>query len=695
MMIGIRFFAVGSFVVSSSLFAGSLNLDREHVPGELIVKFKNSKSLPSMNAIKNLGGISKYQFRTTNAQVIKFENSKSTSDLTQKAKALLARDDVEYVEANTIMHISAIPNDSKFAEQYGMHNTGANGGTAGADIHVTNAWDITTGSKSVVVGIIDTGVDYTHPDIAPNYWTNPGETGLDTNGVSKQTNGIDDDGNGYIDDFRGWDFANNDNDPMDDHDHGTHCAGVIGARGNDGVGVTGVNWEVSLVGLKFITASGSGTLENAVKAIEYSTSLGLTLTSNSWGGGGFSQTMLDAIKSAAAHNVLFVAAAGNASSNNDAVPSYPASYDVPNMLAVAASDNKDQMASFSCYGLTSVHVAAPGVDIVSSVKDSKYSKMSGTSMATPHVAGLAALIKSAIPSATALEIRSRIIGGVDRSDYWSTRISSGGRINAANSIEIDTTPPSAIESLQLVSATTLSATFSWAAAGDDDTVGQAAAYDVRMSNLPIITDADWAAATTQKVETTIQSSTVTGVLRFTDFNQHGFIAVRARDNVGNSSRGGDSVEFATVQIHRIYDRSATSMDGLTPDAPWAIETLTDGTLVFSDSPGGLYGVSANVSLTSAPIAISSPDVSLAVELSYDLESTFDFVNIEVSKDAGVTWQSVDRITGASGANFIRKTYSLQSFSLSTTVQYRIRLTSDSSVAKDGVHVKNIALIAPI
>ena len=184
-------------------------------------------------------------------------------------------------------------------------------------------------------------------------------------------------------------------------------------------------------------------------------------------------------------------------------------------------------------------------------------------------------------------------------------------------------------------------------------------------------------------------------MKFSDFNQRGFFAVRAVDNVGNESGSGNSLEVAARQVHRVYDRSATSMDGLTPDAPWAIETLTDGTVVFSDSPGGKYLDSINLSLTSAPVAVSSPDVTLSIDLKYDMESSYDFLFIEMSKDAGATWQLVDKITGIGAADFSNKMYSLQTFGITNSLQFRFRVTSDSSIGREGVFIKNISIIEPM
>src|SRR5262249_50556939 len=228
-----------------------------------------------------------------------------------------------YVEPNYQYTIDATPNDPLYPQLYAMHNTGQTGGTAGADIKAVNAWDVFTGDPNLKVGIIDTGIDYNHPDLIDNVWTNPGEI---------PGNGIDDDHNGYIDDVHGYDFANGDGDPFDDNGHGSHCAGTIAGTGNNGIGVVGVNWHAKIVAIKFLNAGGSGSTDGAIAGVRYAIAVGVRLTSNSWGGGGFSQALLDAINAAGAANQLFVAAAGNASQNTDVTPSYPASYDSPYII---------------------------------------------------------------------------------------------------------------------------------------------------------------------------------------------------------------------------------------------------------------------------------------------------------------------------------------------------------------------------
>ncbi|MCB0419883.1 MAG: S8 family serine peptidase, partial [Bdellovibrionales bacterium] len=275
---------------------------------------------------------------------------------------------VQIIEPNFIYETVNLPNDPGLDRLWGLINDGRSG-TKGVDVGAQEAWKIHTGAKNVIVAVIDTGVDYTIPDLAPNMWVNAAEA----NGTA----GVDDDGNGFVDDLYGWDFANNDNDPKDDHSHGSHVSGTIGAKGNDNQGVVGVNWDVQIMALKFIKAQGGGTLEGAIGAIDYAVKMGANVLNNSWGGGGYSQQLYDAIDRTKKANRLFVAAAGNSSSDNDKKPTYPASYQIDNIISVAAIDARGNKASFSCYGKKSVHIAAPGVQIFSTVPGG-FSAMSGT-----------------------------------------------------------------------------------------------------------------------------------------------------------------------------------------------------------------------------------------------------------------------------------------------------------------------------
>lgn len=338
--------------------------------------------------------------------------------------------------------LATLPNDPSFGQLWGLNNTGQTGGTPDADIDAPEAWDYAVGSTSVVVGLIDSGVNYTHADLAANIWSNPLEV----------VNGIDDDGNGFVDDVRGWDFSANDNDPSDGLGHGTHCAGTIAGVGNNGIGVAGVNWHCQILPLKFIDAGGIGYTSDAVEALYYAVQLrqhgvNIRLTSNSWGGGAYSSTLRAAIAANAAADILFVAAAGNASGNNDVTPSYPASYPVSNVIAVAATDHNDTLAWFSNYGAVSVALSAPGVNIYSTVPGG-YGTKDGTSMAAPHVSGVAALLAGLTPAADWARIRRAIMQGVDPVSSLTGRTSTGGRLNALKAVRalpwIDHTPPADI-----------------------------------------------------------------------------------------------------------------------------------------------------------------------------------------------------------------------------------------------------------
>lgn len=332
---------------------------------------------------------------------------------------------VEIAEADHILSVQATPSDPSFPQLWGMNNTGQSAGMADADIDAPEAWDLHTGSRSVLVAVIDTGIQANHPDLAANLWTHPGEIAA---------NGVDDDNNGYIDDVRGWDYVNWDNDPSDDHGHGTHCAGTIGAVGNNGQGVSGVCWQVSLMGLKFLNASGNGYESDAAEAILYATALGAKVTSNSYSGSVFSQTLKNALDAAGQAGVVNVAAAGNSGGNIDLFAEYPAAYDSPNLISVAATTRTDALASYSNYGLETVDLAAPGSDILSTIPNGGYGLNSGTSMAAPHVTGACALLMSYRPGISATQTRELILSTAETKASLQGLCRTGGRLNLYNAM---------------------------------------------------------------------------------------------------------------------------------------------------------------------------------------------------------------------------------------------------------------------
>jgi subtilisin family serine protease len=398
-------------------------------PGRLIVRFAQGSNgqlftQERKNQILNsLGGASiKKEFRVVpGLSVVQLPAGMTVENA---LKTFNKTDGILYAEPDYEVTVdSTIPNDTLFNELWGMHNTGQSGGTIDADIDAPEAWDISTGSKNIIVAVIDTGVDYTHPDLAANMWVNEGEI---------PGNGQDDDGNGYIDDVYGYDFCNNDGDPWDDHYHGTHCAGTIGAVGNNNQGVAGVCWNVRIMAVKFLNSAGSGSTSDAISSVQYSVLMGANLSSNSWGGGGYSQGLKDAIDAAGAAGMLFVAAAGNDGVNNDTYPHYPSSYDSESLIAVMATNRYDNKSSFSNYGPVSVDLGAPGSEILSCKPGNQYQYLNGTSMATPHVAGACALLWSVNSATGNLEIKNMLLETVDPT--LAGQCVSGGRLNLYKAI---------------------------------------------------------------------------------------------------------------------------------------------------------------------------------------------------------------------------------------------------------------------
>ena len=430
--------------------------NNEFVKGEFIVKFKESPI--SCVSVDNLN--EKYQVKS----IVKvFKNSENTildnvyifnvprdSDILSIVKDYSSLSNVKYSEPNYVIHLCGIPNDPDFDKQYSLDNIGQYGGTPGADIDAPEAWDIETGSSDVVIAVIDTGVDYTHPDLADNIWVNEDEI---------PDNDIDDDGNGYVDDVHGYDFADDESNTLDINGHGTHCAGVVGAVGNNGIGIAGVCWNCKIMPVQIFVEDFSGNVttfySRLAQGIKYAADNGADIMSMSCRAFFYSDLLKDSVDYAYDKGIVMVAAAGN-DNVNDKV--YPGSYD--NVIAVGATDNNDSRMDTYDYRIREqvrsnwgdwVDVAAPGEWIYSTYPtyttititeygfNQNYEYCTGTSMATPHVAGLAALILSKNPTYTPDKVKSVICANVD--PYDSDKYIGTGRINAYKAItEFNTEP---------------------------------------------------------------------------------------------------------------------------------------------------------------------------------------------------------------------------------------------------------------
>jgi len=421
--------AYGAPVVASAqasdeaLTKGRLALEQDptikQIPNQILVRFTSNDQAINAAAKALVGG----QLLRTFKGVDRLEHIEVNMPIDQAIQMLQALPFVEYAEPDYVVHAIAQPNDSFVGLQWGVNNTGQSirgtSGTTDADIDGFEAWDTRTNASGVIVAVIDTGTQWDHPDLDDNIWSNNGEIA---------GNGIDDDNNGYIDDVRGWDFYGNDNNPTDTEGHGTHTAGTVGAEGNNGIGVAGVAWDVQIMPLRFLGPNG-GSTSDAIAALNYAVDNGARISNNSWGGGGFSTAMRDAIASASSANHLFVAASGNDGVNTDNSPHYPSSYSDDSIISVAATDNRDQMASFSNYGSNSVDIGAPGVDIASTYTGNGYVWNSGTSMAAPHVAGAAAILLAHNPSWSYTQLRDRLLSTARGTNAMNGVTTTGGVLN--------------------------------------------------------------------------------------------------------------------------------------------------------------------------------------------------------------------------------------------------------------------------
>lgn len=400
-----------------------------YVPGELLVRLKprTEVSLSSDNVLDQLGEVvDRYPLGGQkiapesfgDQEILHLKLDSDTPEAMEQALQKLSRDpNVAYAVTNDIVGElvePVVPNDLS-PQQYGPLN-----------ISAPLAWAERTGdpARAPLIAVIDSGIDYNHPDLAANVWTNPNEI---------PGNGIDDDGNGVIDDVHGYNAFADSGDPMDGQGHGTHCAGTIAGVGNDGAGVVGVNQHANLMAVKIFNDEGSTDAAAIIRGIQYATKMGARITSNSWGGPVPNAGIKQAFEESPA---LHLVAAGNSGVNNDWFPSFPANYDLDNIISVAATDHNDGLASFSQYGKRTVDLGAPGVDILSTVPGGKYDVYSGTSMATPHVSGAATLIASQYPNISNEELRARLLDGADKVESLAGKTVTGGRLNVHNSLTL-------------------------------------------------------------------------------------------------------------------------------------------------------------------------------------------------------------------------------------------------------------------
>ncbi|MBX4197388.1 S8 family serine peptidase [Candidatus Saccharibacteria bacterium] len=410
------FGAVGGYAIWRSLAAPApssqpaATVSPEFVDNNVLVGFKSDTTRAQKDTVEQSVGATEEKVVGADAHVLRVPKG----TVRQKIDQLKNNPQVRYAEPDYIVHADARspgigPNDSSYSKLWGMKT-----------IQADQAWVTNTGTKDVVVGVVDTGVDYTHPDLAANVWANSGTI----NGCAAGTHG--------------YNAITSTCDPKDDNRHGTHVSGTIGAVGNNNLGVVGVNWTTQIMGLKFLSSGGSGSISNAVIAIDWAVKakqagVNVRVLSNSWAGGGFSQALLDEINKAAVNDILFVAAAGNSTVNNDTSPTYPCSYNTLNEICVAATDSHDALAGFSNYGLKSVDLAAPGSGIYSTTPGNTYTSMSGTSMATPHVAGAAALALST-GYQSVWTLRATMMRAVDPLTSLNGYVVTGGRLNACKII---------------------------------------------------------------------------------------------------------------------------------------------------------------------------------------------------------------------------------------------------------------------
>lgn len=554
---------------SSRVELARKRLRHPHAAGEMLVRIRESAA--KADALETLERHGALVERALTGDPRTWRVRAAADRLAETLAALEADPAVEYAEPNYLTFVDRTPNDPSFNSLWGLNNSN------GVDVDGPQAWDVTIGSDEVVVGVVDTGIDVKHPDLEDNIWVNPGE-------IPK--NNVDDDGNGYVDDVNGWDGKRNAGEIRDTNGHGTHVSGTIGARGDNGTGVAGVNWRVKLMGLNAI--GDGGTIADAIEVIDYAVKMrgrgiNVRVLNNSWGFGGTSTSVGLAVKRANAAGILFVAAAGNDSVDNDSEPHFPSSYDVPNVIAVGAHTIDDQISSFSNFGRTSVDIFAPGTGILSTTPNGRYDTFNGTSMASPHVAGVAALVIAAHPTISVPALKARILGSAIPASYARDRSLTGGRVNAARALRQDATPP-AVPLLRVQGSSLATLRLDWSAVGDDGAAGVATYYDIRYASSPITEATFNQAAQISDTRVPLEpGGAESAIIKSCASGGSVYVAMRVYDKAGN------------------YSQSAT-VEAVPGDAPPEFALLPSAS---SELPLG------------NPLNLKADDKAVAIDLPFD------------------------------------------------------------------------------
>jgi subtilisin family serine protease len=580
------------------------------IPGELLVDFKSGVGPAEIDRFYADHGLSERQaldhYTTSNASHLKLV-AVPAAHTTDTIAALESDPRVAYAEPNYVysnVAAALTPTEAFYAAEWHLQNTGQWSSTPGADIGAPAAWQITTGSPDVLVAELDTGVDYTHPDLTANIWTNPNEIPGD---------GIDNDGDGYADDVHGIDAINRTGNPMDDGalgDHGTSVAGIIGATPFNG-GTVGVDWRVGIIPIKVVSDADTVKTSDLVAAFEYVNYLkavehqNIVATNNSYvidpKSAGQSRALRDAmagLDQPGMAPILHVCAAGNANADDDANPVFPACYNLDNIVTVAATDFNDNYAGFSSYGATSVDLAAPGqTPIITTGPNGGYTvNFAGTSAAAPQVTAAAALVASAFPGITADQIKQRLLDSVDPIGQIGNNALkptvTNGRLNVARALagaapDTDTQPPAAVTDLTGTATDFQSVSLNWTATGDDGSVGRASFYDLRYATAPI-TDATWDTATRAQGEPgpqpagAAESFTVAGLDPSTTY----YFGLKVRDEMGNESPLSDVAPATTAPAVTLFgDQMESGVNGWTASGLWHQSTLRS----YSPSTSWYYG----------------------------------------------------------------------------------------------------------